>query len=405
MANRTETILSAADSDMLVGDYLLWSDFHEMQMTIDINQRVFRRGKDFWGHEQNLAGHGGFNCSANLYNTRKLKAFIRKWRETATDTKADFLPFLWAAKEMLVGSDVGFTLLNPKNETFNLNSGDVASGDLTGSWNSVLGEGELVCGSAGANTNLLTTDDDSDFAALWTIGGRQADYYSPSVAVSNTTGAAVGALVRVKEHVGNDAEVPTLTFPLASAANWRLGVVRGADIGKTFRIGHTVDGQIVYKTFGPWSLNVTTATVQEQVEAARWADGFHIFITANQDQHGNDTEWIFRGSHDGADSDIVFPSDNEIPTGAPFRGSDSGTDGNMQIRVVKATGTGGSRVFTPLSDFYPADKHDLPLEIAIVDTTGLTQIALQARLPVKQPSETAYDFQVRYLIGVIVNGS
>lgn len=407
MATRDNYILAASDSDMVVGDYLLWSEFHQMQMSIDISSGVFRRGKDFWGHEQNFAGNGSFSCAANFYDTFKLKAFIRRWREVAADTKADFLPFIWAASEMAVGKDVGFTLLNPKNETFNLGSGAVVSGDLTGSWNRVLGEGTLVCSSADAGDNIISTDDDSDFEALWQIGGSGADYYSPVKAVSNPSGAAVGLLAHVKEHVGNDAEVPTLTFRFDSAtADWRSGVFGAADGGQTMRVGHTVDGQVVYKTFGPYGSSQTTATLYEDIERARWADGFRLFYSMlGADHQGNDTGITFTGSQDGADSDIIFPNDNVMPSGAPWRASDSGTDGDLQIRLVKVLGSGGGRTYIPITDFHPADKSDTPLFLAAVDLSGLSQVALHARLPARGPGEDGYDFQIRYLIGSVVNGS
>ena len=391
MADRTETIISSANADMLCADYEVWSDFHEMTMGIDITERVFRRGKDFWGRAQNLAGHGSFNLAANLWNTPELADFLRLWREKAADSTATYLPFLWAHNRMKVAERVGFTEIQAKGESFGAPNADVVSGDLSGSWNKGYGEGVLTCASADDGTELLETTANADFAALWRIQGRNADHYSPTTAIVNDGGASIGAICRAKEIVGSDATPASVTFDLPLA--WQGGNVPNTwPADGVLRVTH----KGVTRSTRLVGAGDTTEFLFNQIGDFQWADGFHIDL-----DYPSSTQVRFVGSAYGAGEDMIFEASNP----APFRGNFDGTNGGMKLRLVRATGAGGSRTYDPISDFVAADDHHLPLNFGAVDTSGPTQIGIHARLPTLLPTDTPYDFQIRYLLGLIKNGS
>ena len=149
-------------------------------------------------------------------------------------------------------------------------------------------------------------------------------------------------------------------------------------------MAHTVDGTLVEKSVGPYGAHHTAENVVEDIEALRWADGFHIFSEWQTDARNNYLGVRFTGSQGGATKDIVFPSKNNVPAGAPWRGSDSGTLGSTMIRLFSQTGSGGSAVRKYLSPLVPIDEHhlDKPVSWAGIEDRAITQLGIEVRNPV-----------------------
>ena len=308
-------------------------------------------------------------------------------------------PIIWSkgAGGLTIGSAAGATMISPKSAPVTAASSEsLITHSFGGSWHAREVFGALQSSTTASGRHPVDSPMTSDFAvqAINTVG---PDIYTDSVAVS-AVGKPVEAMAAVKGLAGTIATAPTATFAITDTA-WRSGILNAAN-SKSLTIGHTVDGSVVNLKVpvdrSNYFTNETVATVYEDIERLRWADGFQISVTTS----GNNV--TFTGNQQGADKDIIFAAGNEIPVGSPFTGTYSGTGHNTKFRIVSATGSGGSRVFTPLSDFYDCDEHDLPAVAVGIEEAGLEQIAIQFQVPT---AGTPYDFSIQYSLSYIVNGS
>lgn len=344
---------------------------------------------------------GDFTISAFYRSQGTAERIYKRWLEEPGEEP---LPLLMAAGD---GISVGEAVIAACVEPVSLSMGGSAKTairlDATLKLNGQLIFGILRSSQTSVGNRPLRTTAPTDLATL-AVNTASGVVRTPVVATTSTASKPSALIGSINTMTGDDAEKPTITFDLTGSTTWKDGAVRGADVGKTLTIGHTVDGVLVEKTIGPWSLDVTTATVQEDIERLRWADGFHIFIVANQNPQAQDTEWILTGNQGGSDKDIEFSATNTIPTGAPFTGSDSGTDGAAAAQLNTSTGSGGSRVFVGRGDIVPADAHDLPAQMARIIPEGFSQSSIALNVPPRQVGAPLYDFSVGYTIATITDG-
>ena len=383
------------DAEVLIDGYLCLESQHTLEVGLSSTIQDGTTGQDKWRYRQATQSGADLSLQGYKRNSQALKDFLARWNTAQQD--GDFLFAMWAEDdELTVGGGIESAYVVPTGNPSSAGVGVLTSLNLSADVSSRVHFGTLRSPHMSDGANVISSKTDSDYRLL------QIDGVGPSKlgSVNAITDAPLGAVVgfTVKELVGSDAQVPSLTFTLP-LNEWRGGGIPPADILKKIYVAHTVDGVLVEKSVGPYGSHHLAENVVDDIENLRWADGFGLFSDWVQDAQGNYTAITFKGNQGGAGKDIVFPAKNTVPATAPWRGADSGTLGSTMIRLFSQTGTGGSAVRKYLSPLVPIDEHhlDKPVSWAGIEDRPITRLGIEVRNPVLT-SLAVYDFQVRYAI-------
>ena len=383
------------DAEVWIDGYLCFESQHTLEVGMSSTIQDGTVGHDKWRYRQETQSGSDINLQGYKRNSDELRAFLRRWNTAQQD--GDFLLAIWAEDdELTIGNAIQSGYVLPTGNPSSAGVGALTSLNLSADVSSRVHFGTLRSPHMSAGANVISSPTNTDYRLL------QIDGVGPSKlgSVNNIADAPLGAVVgfTVKELVGSDAQVPSITFNLP-LNEWRGGGIPSSDILKKIYVSHTVDGVLVEKSVGPYGSHHLAENVIDDLENLRWADGFRLFSDWVQDPQGNYTAITFKGNQGGATKDIVFSAKNDVPALAPWRGSDSGTLGSTMIRLFKQVGTGGSAVRTYLSPLVPIDEHhlDKPVSWAGIADGAITKLGIEVRNPVLT-SLSVYDFQVRYAI-------
>lgn len=300
-------------------------------------------------------------------------------------------PILWSAQEGLnVGQVCGATMISPQsNPVVAASAQDVVRRSYGGSWHSAEAYGVLRSGQTAAGRNPLGSSLDSDYA-LADIDTVGPDIYTDTVAVDRGVGSHIGIAAHIKDVVGHPGTQPVLRIPIPEGPNdWRGQYAPPNSHNGTIWIYHKGVGRGAIVAPGD-----EVQTVLDHIGELRWPDGFQVSVVRQNHQ------FIITGSHYGADEDIELPAGRNALS--QWRGGPvSGTGNETQVRLVSATGSGGSRVYSPLSEFVSCDSHHTPVVLQHFVKDGLEQIGLQFQVPV---AGSPYNYQMRYSIGYVRDG-
>ena len=397
MATNNDRVLVAKDSELWVDGI----DTRPMATQITVGPQLVERSNTRSSSDvaqtQPVMAQGNLEMSAFSEATEDFNFLRAQW--TAAASGEYLAPIAWSAGAggMLVGNHAGATMISPKTSPVaSAAAEELVSHSFGGSWHRREVFGELRSTQTASGRHPVDSPMTSDYAtqAINTVG---PDIYTDSVNVGSV-GIPVAAFAVAKSITGATGSPPQASFTITDTA-WLSGQLDAAN-SKNLTIGHTVDGNLVSLTIPQdrpnYYTHETVATVYEDIERLVWTDGFRI------ERVGTGNPVVWRGNRYGADEDIVFDSNNEIPVGSPFVGTFNGTGHSTKFRIVKATGSGGSRVFTPISDFYECDEHDVPAVAVGIDEAGVEQLALQFQVP---QEATPYNFSIAYSICYIIDGS
>lgn len=299
----------------------------------------------------------------------------------------DPLNVVWSiGNGIRVGEIVNIACMNPVSMSQTAAAEDLIRVDLVAETAGALVSGVLKSAQVAAGNKPLSSAVTTDYAAQ-AIGGRGPAVYTPTVAVDGG-GEAIGVLGVVGSVTGSDATRPQAFIDLPAA--WQGGTVPAAADNMVIRVEH---GGVTRST-RVFNTGDQLSTIVNEISDFQWDDGFeidHDFVSS--------TRIRFTGNQVGANVAFTFAASNPLP----FRGTFSGALGRTQVRVVSATGTGGSRTYTGLNDLAGADDHHLPASSTAVAPVGTTQIGLMFALPVIPPMDSAYNFSLNYNINYAIH--
>lgn len=344
-----------------------------------------------------------FTLSLFHRSETRLKAVLDYWESF---DRENLMPVVWGiAGPIAVGQPVGVSCVEPLQGGISGTAEDVLRLNLTATLGAPLVEGILRSSQTRTGQQPMFSSNTSDYATQ-RINISSGQVNTATVTDSHTQHEKAAIIATTGSIDGEDGERPTLSFNIPTGEDWDTGDLTAND-AKSLTIGHTVDGTVVNKTVPQNRPNFytheTTASVYDAIEDLSWDDGFRINVVSQTNPQGVETSVRFSGSQGGSDKDIIFAASNEIPTGGPFRGSDSGTDGGLTMRIFTATGTGGSTVRTGRGQAIDADGHDLPATAVAILEDGFTQVGVQFAVPARSDSST-WDFTPRYSIAVVADG-
>ena len=398
MTIENQLISIITDGEVWIGGYLALSSQQTFELTMSTMIQDGTAGKRQWRYRQSVGlSEGNMSLSGFYQRSLDLQRFLRRWNSTDKDDKP-ILAF-WAADNALeVGEYAGITYVVPSGAPVGSGTGTLATLNLSADWTGDYHEGEIKSPHVRDGSNVIEAKADAD-TVLLQIDGVGGVKRSALAAIADVTGRALAGFT-VSEIVGDDANPPEIDFVYpAGQQGWRIGTIPAGDTLKTIQISHTVDGRKITKTVGPYGTHNLVSQVLEDIERLRWPDGFRIFYSEADDpaNPGSNTGVTFRGNLGGVNQDLIFEAANAIPGGAPFRGSETGENGDTEVRLFSQTGTGGSAVRVYLTPYVKAEAHDIPVVEAAVVENGFTQLGLEVKTPVlTQPA--VYDFQVRYAL-------
>ena len=386
---------TSTDAEVLIDGYLCFESQHTLEVGMSSTVQDGTVGQDKWRYRQATQSGADFSMQGYKRSSQALRDFQGRWNEAQQD--GDFLFAMWAQEaELTIGNEIESAYVVPTGNPSSAGVGVLTSLNLSADVAGRVHFGTLKSPHMSDEANVISSTDNSDYRLL------RIDAKGPSKlgSVNAISDAPKGAVVgfTVKELVGSDAQVPTLTFNLP-ANEWRGGGIPPADRMKKIYVSHTVDGVLTEKEVGPYGAHQLAENVVEDLVALRWADGFGMFYEWTEDDQGNNTAITFKGNQGGATKDIVFPAKNDVPATAPWRGTDSGTLGSTMIRLFSQTGSGGSAVRKYLSPLVPIDEHhlDKPVSWAGIEDQEITKLGIEVRNPLLT-GPSVYDFQVRYAI-------
>ena len=368
----------ATEGEVLIGGYRAFASQHTFSLSDDAESVDASLPNDRYRWMQS-AGIKGGSVTMNGYYTDDydLDQFISLWkRSRSADLKA-----LWAEGNRLrIGEKVGAVLVRPGNVTTGGNVGALTDTTFSGAWVGEQVFATLQSPSFTANADILTSENDGDYV-LEDIRVAGGDVYtSPVTIAGGNAGLVVGATIH--ELVGDDSTAPALDINLPAGSSWRLGSVPAAANGQVIRISHKGESH----TLPTLRTGQLTGEIYQHIESLRWSDGFTIRPTDDFVVRTGATKITLTGSRRGANEDITMDSRNPNP----WSGTASGTLGGLQMRLFRSVG--GVREY--LTEFMPADAHDLPEYPYTILGDGAAAIGLHFRLPDVSPSR--YNFQIRY---------
>ena len=246
--------------------------------------------------------------------------------------------------------------------------------------------GVLKSAQVAAGNKPLSSAVTTDYAAQ-AVTGRGPAIYTPTVTVAGES-EQVGVLGVVGSITGSDATFPQAFFDLPAA--WQGGTVPASADNMVIRVTHNG----VTRSTRVFNDGDQLTTIMNEVSDFQWDDGFEI-----DHRYISSTRIRFTGNQAGSNSAFTFENSNPLP----FRGTFSGVRGQTQVRVVTATGTGGSRTYTGLNSSVGADDHHLPASSTAVAPVGTTQIGLMFDVPVVPPVDPAYNFTLNYNINYAIH--
>lgn len=391
--------VKATDAELWIGGLRCSDIASNIQIASPWTQPTVSVLSDENRRTQKVLKGGNFQISLFYREETRLQNVMEYWDLQPPD---DPLYIVWGIQSRIaVGKLVGVACVEPGVSSLAGTADDVFRLNLDATLASPMIRGVLRSSQTRDGREPMFSGDTADYASQHINVPGPAVVNTSTFTQSRTGHGRSAIIATVGSITGEDGTRPRLTFNIPGGEQWRNGELTVND-AKSLTIGHTVDGTLINKTVPQgrpnYFLHETVATVYEDIENLTWPDGFHIFQLA-----GGTNQVIFEGSLFGRDSDLVFAAGNEIPTGAPFRGTANGTDGGAMMSIFTATGSGGSTVRTGQGKAIPVDGGYLPAtQIAILDDP-FTQVGAAFSVPARSDS-TSWDFTPHFSVATVTDG-
>ena len=295
-------------------------------------------------------------------------------------------------RKIAIGETVSVITVQPTTSAKTMTPKDVQRIVLEAVWDGCSVTGTLQSGQSSADGVMpMTSEQTTDYSAL-AVNTRGPTLHTPTVAVSGGRAEQIGFVGTIGSSTGSDASQPILRIPIPERAgnDWRGQYPPVSAQNAEIFIYHKNVGRGV-----PIIAGNTVQDVMDDLNGLHWPDGFTVNVVRQAHQ------FIITGSYFGAGQDLDLRSRNP----EPWRGQAVGMGGaNVRMALETATGTGGSTVYTGVSENVLADDHHLPASQAAVVPGTVVQIGMRITVDEIPAGQTAYDFTLRYNLAYVIDG-